>query len=287
MRRVQELERTCRYLEEEVEGSRHDSMERSVMDEASGEALRMLHRQIAVLEKEKAEWGRAEVGLREEVATLEALVKERSEDIMGLKETLWTRDESERELKEGIREAKEQMEMMGHLSMVIDEDELKKLVLEKELKSEEERERHRAAEFGWDEERADLAAQVQALEMDKDKLKAELDVANQRLEARDKEYGILKAELTAQWEHTEKASEKLQGLEKKNADLEKERGTLQSGVEELEQKLRHMDEEWNESENKKLQLEAEVQELWTYKDELEKEKEQVGSLFYFLFEIIR
>jgi hypothetical protein len=122
-------------------------MERSIMDEASGEVLRMLHRQIAVLEKEKTELGRAEVTLREEVATLEALVNERSEDIMGLKEVLWTRDESGRELKEAIREAKEQMEMMGHLSMVIDEDELKKLVLEKELKSEEERERHHAAEL--------------------------------------------------------------------------------------------------------------------------------------------
>jgi len=286
-KKVQELERTCRYLEEEVEGSRHDSMERSIMDEASGEALRMLHRQIAVLEKEKSEWGRAEVALGEEVATLEALVNERSEDIMGLKEMLWTRDESERELKEGIREAKEQMEMMGHLSMVIDEDELKKLVLEKEMKSEEERERHRAAEFGWDEERADLAAQVQALERDKDKLKAELNAANESLGARDKEYGVLKAELTAQWEHTEKASEKIESLGKKNAALEKERGTLQSGIEELEQKLHHMDGEWNESENKKLQLEGEVQELWTYKEELEKEKEQVGSFFSFLFEIIR
>ena len=67
---------------------------------------------------------------------------------MGLKEMLWTMDESERKLKEGIREVKEQMEMMGHPSTVIGEGELKKLVLEKELKSEEERKRHRAAEFG-------------------------------------------------------------------------------------------------------------------------------------------
>jgi hypothetical protein len=108
-KKVQELEKTCRYLEEEVEGSRHESMERSVMDEASGEALRMLHRQIAVLEKEKKEWGRKEEILREEVETLESLVKARSEDIMDLKEKLWNRDESQQKLQAGIREAKEQM----------------------------------------------------------------------------------------------------------------------------------------------------------------------------------
>ncbi|KAF9480264.1 hypothetical protein BDN70DRAFT_620540 [Pholiota conissans] len=55
-RKVQDLEKACRQLEEAVEDSRQMSMERSVMDEASSEALRMLHRQIASLEKEKGEW---------------------------------------------------------------------------------------------------------------------------------------------------------------------------------------------------------------------------------------
>jgi hypothetical protein len=41
-----ELERMCHALEDEVDTSRQESMERSIMDEASGEALRMLHRQI-------------------------------------------------------------------------------------------------------------------------------------------------------------------------------------------------------------------------------------------------
>lgn len=61
----------------------------------------------------------------------------------------------------------------------------------------------------------------------------------------------MKTELTTQWEHTEKASEKIEGLGKKNTDLEKERGPLQTGIEELEQKLRDMDGEWNEGENSK------------------------------------
>jgi len=84
----------------------------------------------------------------DEVETLEALVRERSEDIMSLKETLWTRDESERELKDGIRDAKEQIEMLGNVSLVgIDEDELKRLMMEKDQKNSEETQRFMTIEF--------------------------------------------------------------------------------------------------------------------------------------------
>ncbi|KAF5376080.1 hypothetical protein D9615_007716 [Tricholomella constricta] len=275
-KKVQELEKACRYLEEEVEGSRQNSMERSIMDEASGEALRMLHRQIAVLEREKAEWGRKEEILRDEVATLEGLVKERSEDVMQLKETLWKRDESERELSQGILEAKEQIEQMGNVSCgLIDEEEMKKLVLEKEMRSEQERERHRVAEFGWEEERAEMMSKVQDLEADKTTLEAELENFKLQLNTRDEEYGVLKAELSAQWEHTEKASEKIEALEAQVLDLEKERDTLKADMEELQQKMANMDTEWNESENKKAELENEVQEVWNIKEDLEKEREQL------------
>ena len=52
-KKAADLERMCRHLEEEVDNSRQESMERSIMDEASGEALRQLHRQISQLEREK------------------------------------------------------------------------------------------------------------------------------------------------------------------------------------------------------------------------------------------
>ena len=76
-KKVQELERVCRQLEETVEESRQESLGRSVIDEASNEALRMLHRQIASLHREKNEWLNREQGLREEVRTLESLVEGR------------------------------------------------------------------------------------------------------------------------------------------------------------------------------------------------------------------
>ncbi|KAG5652587.1 hypothetical protein H0H81_004462 [Sphagnurus paluster] len=275
-KKVQELEKTCRYLEEEVEGSRQNSMERSVMDEASGEALRMLHRQIAVLEKEKADWGRKEELLKDEVATLEGLVKERSEDIMQLKEALWKRDESERELNRGIWEAKEQIEQLGNISCgVVDEEELKKLMVEKEMKNEQERERHRSAEDGWEEERAELVSQVQHLETDKLSLASALEQAKHEVKARDEEHAILKAELNAQWANTEKSTEKTAALEGQITDLEKERDALKANIAELMEKVVSLDAEWAECDNRKVELENELEEVWNHKDELEKDREQL------------
>ncbi|KAG6911060.1 hypothetical protein DXG01_004575 [Tephrocybe rancida] len=275
-KKVQELERTCRYLEDEVEGSRQNSMERSIMDEASGEALRMLHRQISVLEREKSEWTRKEEILREEVETLEGLVKDRSEDVQHLKESLWTRDESDRELQAGIREAKEQMEQMGNVSCgLIDEEELKKIMIENQMKNEEERERHRTAEFGWDEERASIVGKMQHLEAEKSNLEADLENTKLRLASRDEEYTVLKAELDAQWEHTEKASEKVKAIEEKCAGLEEERDALHRDIDELNQRIATLDTERQDNEGRKAELESEVQDMWDCKEELEKERAEL------------
>jgi hypothetical protein len=48
-KKVGELEKACRGLQEEVERGREESWERSVMDEASGEALKCLQRRIETL----------------------------------------------------------------------------------------------------------------------------------------------------------------------------------------------------------------------------------------------
>jgi len=95
-KRVQELEKICGQLENECERSRQESFERSVIDHASGEALRELHRVITNLEREKADG--------EKVA---------QERIQNLTDELKRREESEERLKEGINDAKEQMEIMG------------------------------------------------------------------------------------------------------------------------------------------------------------------------------
>ena len=49
-RKITELERMCTRLQDEVDHSRSESLERSIMDETSGQALKTLHRQISTLE---------------------------------------------------------------------------------------------------------------------------------------------------------------------------------------------------------------------------------------------
>ncbi|KAJ3500587.1 hypothetical protein NLJ89_g9729 [Agrocybe chaxingu] len=241
-KKVQELERACRQLEEAVDHSRQESMERSVMDEASSEALRMLHRQIAALEREKGDWLRKEDALQAEVTHLEGLIKEKSEEVTNLKETLWSRDECERQLNEGIREAKEQIDMMGNISIGIDEEELRRLMMEKDQK----------------ELRGDAAVPPCGARGAAGARRAQgtAEQVNGMLKTKEEEFATLKAELEAQWEHTEKA----------------ERDALKADVQEYEVRTSNMEVEWNESENKRNELDAELQEVWNMKDELEKER---------------
>ncbi|KAG6861812.1 hypothetical protein C0995_011693 [Termitomyces sp. Mi166 len=274
-KKVQELERTCRYLEEEVEGSRQSSMERSIMDEASGEALRMLHRQISVLEKEKDEWVRKEEILREEIGTLEGIVKERNEDVEKLQDSLRSRDESDRESQGGIREVKEQTEHVGDVTRALIDEELEKFMVETQLKDEEERERYRSAESEWEEEKTAIVGKLQYLEAEKSNLEADLGNTKLRLEARDEEYRVLKAELDAQWERTEKTSEEVAELKEKIATLEEERGALNRDIEEFRHKMATMETEANGNEAKKAELEVQLQKVWGHKEELEREKAEL------------
>ncbi|KAJ7756215.1 hypothetical protein B0H16DRAFT_1674764 [Mycena metata] len=277
-KKVVELERACRYLEEEVEGSRQESMERSIMDEASGEALRMLHRQIAGLERERESAKRVEELLRGEVAALEGQLRERGEEVGRLRETLWRRDESERELKEGIKHVSQEMEMMGNISIpFIDEGELRKMAAEKEQRNGEEKERElqREAELGWEDEREELVAAVEHAKLENVGLVAELDNYKQLLKDNEEELGMIKSELEAQWDHTEKAGEKLEAAEADKEALERERDALHTKVAELEEKIDEIDAEFIESENKQIELEAEIQQVWDEKETLEKERDEL------------
>ncbi|KAF4612113.1 hypothetical protein D9613_003841 [Agrocybe pediades] len=277
-KKVQELEKACRQLQEEVQDSRQESLERSVMDEASGEALRMLHRQIASLEREKEAWVKREHLLKEEVETLEALVRERSEDIMHLKESLWSRDETDRALNEGIRDAKEQIEMMGNVSVgMFDEEELKKLLAERDQKNSEETQRFHLAEIALKQELEELKLKSEGLEVQKTSLEEALEEVRQQLRTRDEEYETLKAELEAQWEHTEKATDKIILLEREKTEALAERDALKADLQELEARTSAMEAEWNESENKKNEVEAELQEVWDLKDNLEKDREELEN----------
>ena len=245
-KKVQELEKSVRYLEEELEDSRQESMERSVMDEASGEALRTLHRQIASLEREKAEWTKAE---------------------RSFSELLQKKDENEREWQESLMEAKNRG--------FADEEEMRRLAVKVEQQKATDLERRRAAEL----EKAD-----------KGSMSGDLDTLRDQMKARDEEYSMLRAELEAQWQHTEKASEKLDALEMERAQSETEKETLRRELTTLEEKVASLEVEWQESEGRRSELESELQEVWNEKGTLEKERNQVSQaiiLYHVIFAYVR
>ncbi|CAL1698082.1 unnamed protein product [Somion occarium] len=259
-KRVSELEKCVRGLEEEVDRSREESMERSVMDEASGEALRMLHRRIGDLEREKADTDRRENEMREELQVKLA-------ELENVKNELKRRDQSERELKAGIRAAKEEMESMGgqRQSQAQSEEqqhELKTLL----AKSEE----HDAAVVAWEEERTALLAADDALRRDHLDLQQQLTDAREEIVRKEEEIAVLRSELEAQWKHTEKSGEQLE-------KLGRERDALKSEVDTLNERISSMELEWNENENRKAEVESELQEAWNAREELEREKEELES----------
>ena len=250
-KKVQELERLCRNLEEEVDRSREESMERSIMDEASGEALLQLHGQIAGLEREKGELVRSSLIIMDPSAR----VKEMEEEVAGLREELRQRDEIEHELQEDLRTAQEQIELLNTVGAMDDESRIAGITA-----ASEEHERHRRAEEEWEKER--------------NVLRHEAEAATKALAKNEGEMVVLRDELEAQWINTERTAESM-------AQLKEERNVLQSEVVALEAKIESMELEWNDADNRRSEAENTLQEVFVEKETMEQEKAQVRSLSRF------
>ncbi|KAG2107623.1 uncharacterized protein F5147DRAFT_199842 [Suillus discolor] len=241
-----ELERMCRNLEEEVDTSRQENLERSVMDEASGEALRMLHRQISQLEREKeALQDHADTAhLREQLHEKEAELNKLHEELKG-------RDDAERVLREGIQEAREQMDYLTTNSVRSSMAEEALIIA-----SREERERHQAIELAWAEERMRMVNAHEALQTDKSALADAVQRISSELERINSEHAtaieIAHGDLDAA--HRESAE-----LHDTIEDLQNDKEVLKSDLESLETKFLNMEEEWSEGENQRIELESELQ----------------------------
>ncbi|KAJ6488669.1 hypothetical protein C8R47DRAFT_1126530 [Mycena vitilis] len=248
-KKVAELEKTCRFLEEEVEGSRQESMDRSIMDEASSEALRMLHRQISGLERERDGWKRTEAVLREEVRRLETLAGERRNEAVRLRESLGSLSEKEGKQKEQERLA---------------EDALKRAVAALETSNAEEQQRHTAVEMAWQVENTDLRHANTCLGSDIEKFK-------QQLRIRDDDLAALKAELFMTRDRADKAAKSFEATEAGKCALAMERDSLKLQVAMLQKKTAGAE----KAERKALELEEDLQGLWDAKNSLEKERDQL------------
>lgn len=211
-RKVDELEKIVCSLKNEVERSRDESFNRSVMDEASGRALRLLQR-IGALEKEKAD------------ETCRALEVE--DENHALKSQLQTLEERGRTLRKELGSVKDQAEMLhtGDDSMQsINIEDAKLMVTKHEQPLSEESERHRHEEFAWQEERAHRSAVVDSLETDKASLEEQIKRLENQQTAKDEEIAALKSEVESQWGDDEKHSDAIQ-------ELRAERDTLQEELE--------------------------------------------------------
>ncbi|ETW79905.1 hypothetical protein HETIRDRAFT_477546 [Heterobasidion irregulare TC 32-1] len=260
-KKVQELERMCRHLEEEVENSRQESFERSIMDEASGEALTQLHRRISDLERENGEIVKRGEGWRAEREHKEELLREQELLLAKLKDELSQRDVGETLLKEGIRNAKEQMEEMMLSSA---EEDLESAVMVQE----HEQERRHQVSLEWDEERSRLITAADEAQRTREALESELDKTRGALLAKEQEVSVLTAELEAQWKNTEVTGERME-------ELKREKAILQNELVSLEGKLESMETDWSNSENKRLQMENEINEALAAKDELDRQRDQL------------
>ena len=247
-KKVQELERLCRNLEEEVDRSREESMERSIMDVAGAEALRQLHGQIAGLERDKGEL------VRNSLIVLDppARIKQLEDEVTQLREEICQRDEIEHELQEDLRTAQEQIELLNTVGAIDDESRFVNIAA-----ASEEQERHRRAEEEWEEERNGL--------------RQDTDDAMKALAKKEAEMVVLRDELEAQWKNTEKTGEGM-------AQLKEDRNVLQSEVIALEARIESMELEWNDADNRRLEAENALQEAFAEKETLEQEKVQVTNM---------
>jgi hypothetical protein len=247
-KKVQELERLCRNLEEEVDRSREESMERSVMDEASGEALRQLHSHIAGLEREKGELVRTSMILVDPSTK----AKEMEEEVARLREELRQRDEIAQELQEDLRTAQEQIELLNTVGAMDDESRIAGITA-----ASEEQERHRQAEEDWEKERKELRQEAEAV--------------TKALAKKEEEVVVLREELEAQWKNTERAGESM-------AQLKEERNVLQSEVVALEAKIESMELEWNDADNRRSEAENTLHVVFAEREIIDQEKMQVMNL---------
>ena len=246
-KRVADLERCVHSLQEEVDRSREESAERSMMDEASVVALRALHQRISTLEQEKTALERRGRGDAAELDTTRA-------ELSMVKEELSRRDDAERALQVGIAQAREQMDLMD-VSMSL-----------------EDAERSRAfSTAAWDEERKALLAANEALRTDHLQAETQLADAREDVLQKEKDLEVLKGELEAQWRGTETQTERI-------AELEQERDALREEAEALHKRMDDMELEWTQSENRKNELEAEMQDAWAAKEDVERERSDVSAV---------
>lgn len=273
-RKVGELEKICRGLEDEVERSREESFERSVMDEASEGALVVLHGSIGQLKGDLEKAKDVEAKLTEECDALKCKVAEIGSEKIGL-------EEREKELSalveskmDEIKQLEGKVEELSQAGINAQEtiDSLRSDMADKQQMIDDEREKYNLAESQWLEEKAGLITRLEAHGSSQDSHDADVKILQRKLDEREEEVKVLKAEVEAQWDHAEKADEKITRLEGEKEGLAKSVQALHSKVEEVGS-------QWKESDGRRAELEEELSDTLAAKGEIEEERDHVRGFF--------
>ena len=185
-RKVTELERMCTRLQDEVDQSRSESLERSIMDETSGQALKTLHRQISTLEGQNQELVLHSEEMEERIRELEALEEDARGELEQMKAHIDELEGTNAELREQL-ETQPAAEAPGLLHRNIRklEDELE--IVKNELEAQWENTEKAVDEITKLEgEKTDLKREVEDLRRDLDSKNlriGELEASNYELEA--------------------------------------------------------------------------------------------------------
>ncbi|KAF8548416.1 hypothetical protein OG21DRAFT_763519 [Imleria badia] len=271
-KKAADLERMCRHLEEEVDNSRQESMERSIMDEASGEALRQLHRQISQLEREKNDIDAERRSLARTVADVGA-------EITRLREQLGNTDEAG---EEEVRQLRHQLLQLQQEKSDIEGE--RNTLAQAVEKADAEITKLRAELSATDEASVEalryLHSQISQLEQDKTDLQAERDALAQLREAADAEAHKLREELGAADETNSEAlcrlHDQISQLEREKSNVDMEYNSLAQAKETADAQVVKLKEELdasNEANREALcRLHDQISQLEREKSEVETER---------------
>ncbi|EIW76789.1 hypothetical protein CONPUDRAFT_139465 [Coniophora puteana RWD-64-598 SS2] len=221
-KRVAELERVVRGLEGEVERSREESFERSIMDEASAGALRALQTRISELEREReTSWrvsgasssdasasASASTGRRSVLSTSDAHRDTR--EVEELLTVLAAKDEEIARLRSQTLEQTAEVTDMISSSVYADARSRSRSRSIESLHPQ-----NSSAEAELEHARAELDAarrELARLQDERESLHHDFSAVQHAHDVLTHEHSTLRAELEAQWAHTERMGAQIAGL---------------------------------------------------------------------------
>ncbi|KZW02830.1 hypothetical protein EXIGLDRAFT_744347 [Exidia glandulosa HHB12029] len=301
--KVGELEQLCRSLEEDVEKSREESFERSIMDAASGSALQHLHQTLHELESARSaldgQVRDAEIRLEREIERVQALTRDNDdlrENEDHLRKDLARSRDAEVQLDTRVRELEAELERRTETETSFREEtsqleELRSQVLaarEREADgqtgfeslmtrirdlqqaSEDVKQHWRERQAAWEEERLliqqDAKDRIGKLNAEIDSLRKKNDALQTDVESKDGELANLTEELEAQWKHAEEATERITALRRDNRDY-------QEMIQDLEEQRIHLEEDKSRLEERLREQDAQLHEFMEGRSEIGREAE--------------